>query len=64
MALHALVQAHLDKVVGSAGYTVSGAVATITSSMDHRRLQELLDVAGEVKHDVSLASGVPKVTPR
>lgn len=64
MALHALVQAHLDKVVGSSGYTVSGATATITGSLDHRRLAELLDVALELKHDVSLNSGSTKVTPR
>lgn len=64
MALHTLLQSHLDKVVGSSGYTVSGAVATLTASLDHRRLQELLDVATEIKHDVALVGGVPKVTPR
>jgi len=64
MALHALVQAHLDKVVGTAGYTVSGATATLTTSLDHRRLSELLDVAGEIKHDVVLTGGTLKVQPR
>lgn len=64
MALHVLLQNHLDRVVGTSGYTVSGATATLTASLDHRRLQELLDVAVELKHDVSLAAGVPKVTPR
>jgi hypothetical protein len=64
VAIHTLLQGHLDKVIGTGGYTVSGAVATVTASLDHRRLQELLDVATEIKHDVTLVSGVPKVTPR
>jgi len=64
VALHVLLQNHLDKVLGTSGYTVSGAVATVTASLDHRRLQELLDVATEIKHDVSFVAGVPKVTPR
>ena len=64
VALHAHLQAHLDKVVGTSGYTVSGATATLTATLDHRRLQELLDVATEIKHDVKIVAGSPQVIPR
>lgn len=64
MALHPLLDAHLQRVVGAAGYTVSGTQATITGSIDHRQVQELINVAVELKHDVTLVSGSPKVTPR
>ena len=64
MALHQLVQNHLDKVVGSSGYTVSGATATLTATLDHRQMQELINVAQLEKHDVIAASGTVKVQPR
>lgn len=66
MPLHAQLDAHLNKVLGStAAYTVTGATATIpAATLDARRLQELIDVAGLVKHDVSLTAGVLTIKPR
>jgi len=65
MPLHADLDRHLRGVVGNTGYTVSGSQATLpAASLDHRRLEELLDIAWQSKHDVSLAAGVLTVKPR
>lgn len=64
MALHAELDMHLRRIVGLAGYTVSGNTATITTSLDHRRIEELVNVASQIKHDVVLTAGALKVQPR
>ena len=64
MALHTLLVDHLQKTVGNGGYTVSGATATITASLDHRQMDELLRVASQIEHDFKLVSGSPKILPR
>ena len=64
MALHTLLDNHLQKIVGTAGYTVAGATATVTTALDHRRMQELVDVASQIKHDVKLVGGALQVLPR
>jgi hypothetical protein len=65
MPLSAHVSGHLDKIVGTAGYSVSGDTATLpTGSLDHRRLEELIDVAFQARHTVALVAGVITVKPR
>lgn len=63
MALHSELDLHLRRVVGVSGYSVSGNVATITANLDHRRIEELIHVAQQVKHDVVLSAGALKVQP-
>jgi hypothetical protein len=65
MALHADLDSHLRQVVGNNGFTVVGSVATLPSgSLDHRRLEELLEKSFQLKHDVVLTAGVLTVKPR
>lgn len=66
MALHPYIDTHLKKIVGPAGYTVSGSTATIAAgtNIDTRTLAELIDVGSQAKHDVKLVSSSLTIAPR
>jgi len=66
MALDTHVDDRLKKMpgVGTSNYTVSGATATITGSLTAPQLDELIRVAGMVRHEVVLTAGVLKIQPR
>lgn len=65
LPLHTELDMHLRRVVGNTGFSTSGASATLpAASLDARRLQELINVAGQVKHNVTVASGVLTVAPQ
>lgn len=56
---------HLERTFGKANYVVSGAQATMTSAnINMAQLAQLVDVAAQTKHDVSIVSGVVTIKPR
>jgi hypothetical protein len=67
MALDPHVDSKLKKQLaglGSAGYSVAGAAATITGSLSAAQLEDLFHSAAQVRYEVVVASGVVTVQPR
>lgn len=63
-ASNAQLDAHLQRVVGAAGYSVSGSTVTIPSStVSATQLRELVNVATVTRHDLSLVAGVLTLKP-
>jgi hypothetical protein len=55
---------HLQKVVGAAGYSVSGSTVTIPSvTVSATQLAELARVAVVTRHELSLVAGVLTLKP-
>lgn len=55
---------HLKRKLGVAGYSVSGSTITIPSvTIQASDLRELLNVATQARHEVSLVSGVLTIKP-
>jgi len=61
---------HIDKKLttlaglGTAGFTVSGATATITGTLSAAQLEDLIRAASLTRSEVIVAAGVVKVQPR
>jgi hypothetical protein len=65
MALNQHITDHLDKRSGGLTYTVSGAVATITSaSVPVQRLVELEKICDVTGHELVISGGVLKIQPK
>lgn len=64
MAIHPDLDAHMKKVVGVAGYSVTGTSATVSGSLNDQRLLELQRLASQAKYDVTVVSGVVTLVPR
>jgi hypothetical protein len=66
MALDTHIDGRLKNMpgVGTAAYTTSGANATITGSLTPPQLEEVIRVAGLVRHEVAVVAGVVTIRPR
>jgi len=65
MPIHSELDIHLRRVAGNSGFSVSGNQATLPAgNLDHRRLDELIEVAQALQHKVSLAAGVLTIQPK
>jgi hypothetical protein len=62
MALHAEIDKHLKSA--NLTYTVSGTQATVTGTVSHQRMEELIAKAQVTNHDLVLAAGALVVKPR
>jgi hypothetical protein len=63
-ASHAELDKHLQRVVGTAGYTNSGSTVTISSvNVDAARMAELFRVAAVTRHTLSLVAGAVTLVP-
>lgn len=64
-SIHAQLDAHLQKVVGAGGYTVSSnGNATVSATVDQRQLEELVRVASVCGYKMTLVAGTPTLQPR
>lgn len=65
MPINAHLDDHLAKSIGRAGFSTSGATATIpAATVSADRLHALLDVAAVTGQEVSLVAGVLTIKPR